>query len=105
MWIQEIGKYSNGFVKVMLVGNKADLWEKRVVLTDEGEMLAHELGVRFLETSARSACNIEKAFQWLINDMVEVALSAKALSSDCENRRVSLNPAGLIDLPGQVGCC
>ena len=44
---------------IILVGNKIDLAEKRQVGTEEGQKLAHELGVMFIETSAKAGVNIK----------------------------------------------
>ncbi|CAL8304776.1 unnamed protein product [Lota lota] len=49
-------------VVVMLLGNKADATHTRVVKKEEGEKLAKEFGVPFMETSARSGLNVELAF-------------------------------------------
>ena len=46
----------------VLVGNKADLEERREVTREEGEAVAAELGVgAFFETSARTYLNVEEA--------------------------------------------
>jgi Ras-related protein Rab-2A len=45
----------------MLIGNKSDL-EKREVSYEEGEKFAQENGLIFLETSAKTAQNVEEAF-------------------------------------------
>ncbi len=51
----------------MLVGNKSDLEANRQVKTEEGKSLADSLGIKFLETSAKDAVNVEKAFTTLSN--------------------------------------
>eukprot|EP00607_Mallomonas_marina_P002425 CAMPEP_0182428436 /NCGR_PEP_ID=MMETSP1167-20130531/23028_1 /TAXON_ID=2988 /ORGANISM="Mallomonas Sp, Strain CCMP3275" /LENGTH=99 /DNA_ID=CAMNT_0024611363 /DNA_START=410 /DNA_END=709 /DNA_ORIENTATION=- len=47
---------------IMLIGNKSDLEARRAVSTKEGEMFAQENGLIFLETSAKTAANVEMAF-------------------------------------------
>ncbi len=48
---------------IILIGNKADLAEtKRRVSYDEGERFARENGLIFIETSAKTAFNVEEAF-------------------------------------------
>lgn len=47
---------------VMLIGNKTDLDHRRAVSTKEGEMFAQENGLIFMETSAKTASNVETAF-------------------------------------------
>ena len=47
---------------IMLIGNKADLNHRRQVSTEEGEQFAKENGLIFMETSAKTAANVEEAF-------------------------------------------
>ena len=56
-------------VNKILVGNKCDWEEKRVVSTERGKALADELGIPFLEVSAKSNINIDKAFYSLAADI------------------------------------
>ena len=46
----------------LLVGNKSDLTSKRVVSFDAAKEFADNLGIEFLETSAKNATNVEQAF-------------------------------------------
>lgn len=46
----------------MLIGNKSDLESRREVKKEEGEAFAREHGLVFMETSARTAANVEEAF-------------------------------------------
>ncbi|CRG90458.1 Protein ras-2 [Talaromyces islandicus] len=52
----------SGPVPVMLVGNKSDKAAERAVSAQEGSALAKELGCEFVEASAKSCINVEKAF-------------------------------------------
>lgn len=47
---------------IMLIGNKSDLDQRRQVSTEEGERFAKENGLIFMETSAKTAYNVEEAF-------------------------------------------
>ncbi|KAI5287919.1 Ras GTPase ras2 [Ascosphaera aggregata] len=49
-------------VPVMLVGNKTDKTIERVVSSQEGLALAKQLGCEFIEASAKTSTNVEKAF-------------------------------------------
>lgn len=51
-----------GPVPVMLIANKIDLVTEREVSTQEGSALAKQLGCDFVEASAKSCINVEKAF-------------------------------------------
>lgn len=46
----------------MLLGNKCDMEERRIIPTERGEAIAREHRIRFLETSAKSNINIDKVF-------------------------------------------
>lgn len=45
---------------IMLIGNKSDLENRRQVSTEEGERFAKENGLIFMETSAKTAFNVEE---------------------------------------------
>lgn len=61
-WLSEIDRYANGSVNKLLVGNKCDLTSQRVVSYETTKAFADEIGIPFLETSAKSATNVEEAF-------------------------------------------
>ena len=55
---------------IMMLGNKCDMADRREVTKQEGEQLASEKGIRFLETSSKYDVNVEEAFTILANDML-----------------------------------
>ncbi|XP_047324214.1 ras-related protein RABD2a-like [Impatiens glandulifera] len=61
-WLNEIDRYASDNVNKLLVGNKSDLADKRVVSYDTGKALADEMGIPFMETSAKDSSNVEQAF-------------------------------------------
>lgn len=50
----------------MLVGNKCDKTYEREVSRDEGAQLARTFGCEFMETSAKTAHNVERLFHSLV---------------------------------------
>ncbi|KAJ9707361.1 hypothetical protein PVL29_002387 [Vitis rotundifolia] len=58
-WLNEIDRYVNDSVCKLLVGNKCDLVEKKVGDTKIAKAFADELGIPFLETSAKDSINVE----------------------------------------------
>ena len=61
-WLQEIDRYACENVDKLLVGNKCDLTDKKVVEYTSAKAYADQLGISFLETSAKNATNVEEAF-------------------------------------------
>ncbi|XP_037318938.1 ras-related protein Rab-26 [Pungitius pungitius] len=61
-WLTEIHEYAQQDVVVMLLGNKVDSTHDRMVKREEGEKLAREFGVPFMETSSKSGLNVDLAF-------------------------------------------
>lgn len=62
VWQDETKKNAPESLVTILVGNKCDLDRRRQVSTKEGEDFARENGMLFVETSAKSAENIDLAF-------------------------------------------
>ncbi|RLN53999.1 hypothetical protein BBJ28_00017525 [Nothophytophthora sp. Chile5] len=58
-WLEEARQNSNSNMAIMLIGNKSDLEHRRAVSFKEGEQFAKENGLIFLETSAKTAANVE----------------------------------------------
>jgi len=61
-WLRNIDEHANEDVEKMILGNKCDMEDKRVIPKEKGEAIAREHGIRFLETSAKANINIEQAF-------------------------------------------
>ncbi|KAG6523233.1 ras-related protein RIC1-like isoform X1 [Zingiber officinale] len=61
-WFSEIDRYASESVNKLLVGNKCDLTANRVISYETGKAFADEIGIPFLETSAKDATNVEQAF-------------------------------------------
>lgn len=68
-WLQEAEKHGTvpGSVK-MIVANKVDT--PRVVSTEEGRQLAAQLGTLFVETSAKTSSNVQRAFEELVTQVL-----------------------------------
>lgn len=47
-------------IPFLLVGNKADLEDKRQVSADEAHQRAHSWNVTYVETSAKTRANVDK---------------------------------------------
>lgn len=61
-WLRNIDEHANEDVEKMILGNKCDMEDKRMVSKERGESIAREHNIRFLETSAKANVNIERSF-------------------------------------------
>eukprot|EP00322_Chrysochromulina_rotalis_P010917 CAMPEP_0115868942 /NCGR_PEP_ID=MMETSP0287-20121206/21553_1 /TAXON_ID=412157 /ORGANISM="Chrysochromulina rotalis, Strain UIO044" /LENGTH=245 /DNA_ID=CAMNT_0003323613 /DNA_START=436 /DNA_END=1174 /DNA_ORIENTATION=- len=68
-WLHEIDRYASEGVNKLLVGNKSDLVTKKQVDTATAKDLADSLSIPFLETSAKSATNVEQAFMTMASEI------------------------------------
>lgn len=68
-WLEEIERYAAENVNKLLVGNKSDLQAKKIVDTATAMEYANQLGIPFLETSAKNATNVEQAFMTMAEEI------------------------------------
>ncbi|PIA65063.1 hypothetical protein AQUCO_00100503v1 [Aquilegia coerulea] len=80
-WIEELQRQGNPKLVMVLVANKADLETKRKVKSEDAEQYAQENGLLFIETSAKSAQNVNELFYEI----------AKRLVKACPSRSTGVN--------------
>ncbi|XP_009475781.1 PREDICTED: ras-related protein Rab-39B-like [Nipponia nippon] len=72
-WLEETKVHVQPYqIVFVLVGHKCDLDTQRQVSRHEAEKLAAAYGMKYIETSARDAINVEKAFTDLTRDIYEL---------------------------------
>ncbi len=69
-WFEEI-KNVSPVISLILVGNKIDLVDQRVIPPEQGEELAKKLNLSYIETSAKTGENINDAFKMLALEMIK----------------------------------
>lgn len=87
-WLQEIDRYACDMVNKLLVGNKCDLVSQKVVDFHTAKEFADQLNIPFLETSAKSATNVEEAFVAMTREIKNGLPSEKKDTTE----RVDLKP-------------
>ncbi|XP_077118019.1 ras-related protein Rab-3D [Ranitomeya variabilis] len=70
-WATQIKTYSWDNAQVLLVGNKCDLEDDRVIPAEDGRRLAEELGFEFFEASAKENINVKQVFERLVDVICE----------------------------------
>ncbi|CAF1037520.1 unnamed protein product [Rotaria sordida] len=113
-WLEDARQHSNSNMVIMLIGNKCDLFARREVQKEEGEAFAREHGLIFMETSAKTAANVEEAF---INTAREIYTKIQEGVFDPTNEvnGIKIGPQNINSPPGtnrpnvnsneKGGCC
>ena len=103
-WMRELKRTSESIV-IALLGNKCDLEDKRAVPRREGEDLAHEEGVLFLETSASTGQNVEEAFKAVAKKILESGYAKQARAQEPPGTRVRPGRQATKTRQKDTGCC
>ena len=69
--IQQIKEMSLESVVILLVGNKVDLTQQRVVDNEDAKEFASNLGIHYFETSAKDNTNIKESAEYLVDAITE----------------------------------
>jgi Ras-related protein Rab-1A len=117
-WLQEIDRYATEGVNKLLVGNKSDMTDKKVVEYTTAKVrissyvrvisglmvyqeFADSLNIPFLETSAKNASNVEQAFLTMARQIKE-----RMGSSTQQNKeKVNIMQGQSVNTGSGNGCC
>ena len=103
-WLIEIEKNASKNVLRVLIGNKCDLEEKRVISINQGKEFADTYGLKFIETSAKKNLNVTEAFETLGRELM-AASSEKKIVQQKQNKKISVAKAQDLDTNKKRGCC
>ena len=68
-WVNDVTAVADKKITIILIGNKCDLEDQRQITKEQGEEKANKLEIAFLETSAYSGENLDKAFDKMMNEV------------------------------------
>ena len=71
-WVECIDKFAKSNVLRILVGNKTDLEDKRIITKEEGQKLAEENGLKYYEISALKITGLHEMFEDVAKEYVEI---------------------------------
>ena len=78
-WINE-AKENNDKLKLILIGNKLDLKDGRIVTIDVAKKFAELKNLKYIETSAKDGTNINESFQTIIDLLFDGKSSEEILN-------------------------
>lgn len=109
-WLEEAKQHAHPNMAILLIGNKNDLEHRRAVTTEEGKAFADENGLLFLETSAKTAYNVEQAFLQTAESIYSKIQSGEIdVSNESNGIKVGMTQSGQLNLGAgnkrQNACC
>lgn len=95
------------YFPMVMVGNKCDLENEREVPKSEGEALAKSFGCKFIETSAKSRINVDKAFYDIVREIRRFNREMQGYSPGSGGNGGSAPPGKMQVEDGEAdaGCC
>ena len=103
-WLIEIEKNASKNVLRLLIGNKCDLEDKRVISYNQGKEFADTYGLKFIETSAKKNLNVNEAFETLGRELM-IASAEKKVPKQKQNKKISVAQAQDLNVQKKGGCC
>jgi len=101
-WIDDVRSERGDDVIIVLVGNKADLSDKRQVTLEEATAKAAELSVMFMETSAKAGHNVKSLFKKIALSLPGMEKETAADTTQNTKIDVTAQPEGEL---GEVATC
>ncbi|KAF7322451.1 GTP-binding protein ryh1 [Mycena chlorophos] len=101
-WIEDVRSERGNDVIIVLVGNKADLSDKRQVTLEEATAKSTQLNIMFMETSAKAGHNVKSLFK-------KIAMSLPGMEKEGQtdaNTKIDVTsqPAGEVPEASQCNC-
>ena len=106
-WLIEIEKNANKNVVKILIGNKCDLEDKRVISYSQAKDFADSNGLNYVETSAKTNNNVTEAFSEIGKELMEACKDKDFIGNEnkktitISNKTTDLN----VENKSQNGCC
>lgn len=102
-WMRNIEQHANEQVVKILLGNKCDMPDKKMVTYDQGDALAKEYGIQFFETSAKTNVKVEEAFTAIARAIKDRKPPNQAAPSNTADIAGANATGG--DTPKKRNCC
>jgi len=99
-WVKELQRQASPNIVIALAGNKLDLADKRMVEQAEALAYAEENGLLYMETSAKTAANVEELFK-----AIALKLPKSDVGGAAQTRAQGVNLSQGGNEPESSGCC
>lgn len=100
-WFKTVNDHANDDAQLLLVGNKSDM-DTRLVSFEQGESLAKELGIPFVESSAKDDTNVNEIFFTLAR-LIQEKINTNSIATNGNGKdNVNIKSKGS---DSSSGCC
>jgi len=109
-WLDQVEQFTGSpeenLIQYLLIGNKKDLVEERVIRQDEALSFAKTKNMAFMETSAVEGTNCMKALQIIMQDIHEIQTKRrKATESTNSSSTISISQSEKIEAEKKDDSC
>jgi len=101
-WIDDVRSERGNDVMVVLVGNKADLSDKRQVTLEEATAKAQSLNILFMETSAKAGHNVKSLFKKIAMSLP--GMEKDSQTADAQNTKIDVTSPPANEVPEASQC-
>jgi len=105
LWVNELKRNVEAPVLILLVGNKTDLSEQRVISNQMGQEYATSVGAIFCETSATSNQGVSEAFYLLARNLIEYEEKHSNFEYKLNSDSIRMDPSEKEDDEARSPCC
>jgi len=98
-WIDDVRSERGNDVIIVLVGNKADLSDKRQVTLEEATAKSTQMNIMFMETSAKAGHNVKSLFK-----KIAMSLPGMEKESQAENTKIDVTTTPSTEVPVASQC-
>ena len=104
-WIEQIHTHAGATVNKILVGNKVDQMNERVVSYNDGENLAKKYDIPFYESSAKTGVGVDEAFFTIAKAVTERLMGGNGNSDGNKKVATGVNLNANKANESGGGCC
>ncbi len=105
VWVKELQRQAAPNIVIALAGNKADLAAKRQVEVVDAQTYAEENGLIFMETSAKTAINVNDIFMAIAKKLPKNQDSSNTSAGRSGNGSITVNSPPNPGVRGNDGGC
>jgi len=108
IWLDQVEQYTgspeDNLIQYLLIGNKKDLVEERIIRQEEALALAKEKNMAYMETSALEGTNCMRALQIIMQDIHDIHTKNRKVTEP-NTSAISISQSEKIEAKKEESCC